>query len=77
MQTLTVRRMELISVTEAAKYLGISRQAVLSAIEEGRMAAKKVGRQWVIRKVELEKYKVSEVRQNIGLRRRHKKEEKT
>ncbi|NNG20479.1 helix-turn-helix domain-containing protein [Naumannella sp. ID2617S] len=39
---------ELVSISEAATQLGISRQAVLQRIEAGRIPARKVGSAWVI-----------------------------
>lgn len=39
---------ELVSVTEAAQQLGVSRQAVLERLERGTLTGKKVGTTWVI-----------------------------
>jgi excisionase family DNA binding protein len=39
---------DLVSVTEAAKALGVSRQAVLQRIESGSLPATRVGRGWAI-----------------------------
>ncbi|OYO16651.1 DNA-binding protein [Enemella dayhoffiae] len=39
---------DLVSISEAAEQLGISRQAVLQRIESGRLPASKVGSAWVI-----------------------------
>ena len=45
----------LISVTEAAKRLGVTRQAIGKAIRAGRLTAVKVGRQWCIAESDLPK----------------------
>ena len=42
-----------ISTTEAAKILGISREAVLKRIKKGRLKAKKVGRNYAIDRNEI------------------------
>lgn len=39
---------DLVSVTEAAELLGVSRQAILQRIESGSLPAEKRGREWVI-----------------------------
>lgn len=39
---------ELVSVTDAAAKLGVSRQAVLQRLESGSLAGQKVGKTWVI-----------------------------
>ncbi|MBM4469833.1 excisionase family DNA-binding protein [Rhodococcus hoagii] len=39
---------EMLSVTQAADLLGVSRQRVLQRISEGTIAARKVGRAWAI-----------------------------
>ncbi len=44
---------ESISVTEAAQLLGISRTAVLKAIQVGRIKAKKVGNVYIIQRANL------------------------
>ena len=43
----------LLSTTEAAKLLGISRVAVFKQIKAGKIKAKKVGRNFIIEKKEL------------------------
>lgn len=40
--------LELLSVTEAAERLGVTRQAVLQRIESGSLQAKLVGRTWIV-----------------------------
>lgn len=42
-----------LSTIEAAKALGITRQAVLKKIKEGKIKAEKVGRNYVINKADL------------------------
>jgi len=49
-----------ISITEAAKILGISRQAVFSRIKVGSLRAEKVGRQWIIKKLDIKESLCSE-----------------
>ena len=44
---------ELISVTEAAELLGITRQGVLDGIRHKRIQAEKVGREWTINRASL------------------------
>lgn len=41
---------ELVSVTEAAALLGVSRQAVLQRLESGSLPGRKVGNAWVIQR---------------------------
>jgi len=48
--------MELISVTEAARRLGLSPQRVRQFVESGRLRARKVGAQWVIRAADLRRF---------------------
>lgn len=45
----------LVSVSEAAAVLGVTRQAVLDRIKRGTLDATKVGRQYVIRRPALAK----------------------
>lgn len=77
MPTLTLDMIDLASITEAAEYLGVTRQAIFIAIKEGRLPAMRIGRQWVIRRIELEKYRVSELRREAGLKHRPRKGERT
>lgn len=44
---------QLLSVSEAANYLGYSRQHVLRLINAGQIPAKRVGRSFVIKKTDL------------------------
>ena len=46
----------LLSVSLAAKHIGISRQAVLKAIDERRMHALRVGAWWILREQEVTRY---------------------
>lgn len=48
--------MELLSTSEAAALLGLSRQRVLQFISAGRLPAQMVGRQYVIRRADLEAF---------------------
>ena len=45
-----------LSLTQAAKILGISRQSVWEAIKKGRIKARKVGNQFTIRRDAINKY---------------------
>jgi excisionase family DNA binding protein len=46
----------LYSVPEAARLKGVSRTAIWYAIEDGRLRAERVGRNWVIRARDLRAY---------------------
>jgi excisionase family DNA binding protein len=48
---------DLISVKEAAEIIGISRQAVLQAINAGHIEARKVGRDYGMARSEAENYR--------------------
>ena len=67
---------DFVSIREAAKYLGISRAAVWKAINEGRLAAQRVDAFHIIRKSELKKYRVNEIRKLAGDTRKKKKSKK-
>ena len=57
------------TLTEAAKKLGISRQAVHKAIEKGTLKARKIRvskSEWQISAEALRSYSVSELHQSIG-----------
>ncbi len=58
--------MDLLTVAEAAKELGISREALYQAIREGRLKAVKILGKYGIRRKELETYKPVEVRVRAG-----------
>ena len=44
-----------LTVTEAARFLKLTRQAVLYAIKAGKLNAERAGRQWVIQKPEIDR----------------------
>ena len=74
MVTTTMTKTDFVSIAEAAEHLGVSRNAVWIAIQEGRLAATKIGKQWVIRKAALRKYRVDKTMKEMGdLRRKQKK----
>lgn len=56
---------ELVSVTDAARVAGVSRQAVLQRLEAGTLAGTKTGNTWVVQRRHLEQLLQSEA----GLRR--------
>lgn len=62
----TMAKTDLVSIAEAARCLGISRSAIWVAIQEGRLAASKVGKFYVIRRGELEKYHVDTAMKKAG-----------
>ncbi len=66
MVAITMKKTDLVSITEAAEYLGISRSAVWIAIQEGRLAASKIGKFYVIRRAEVEKYPVDTAMKKAG-----------
>ena len=45
-----------LTVPEFAKSAGVTQQAIRKAITEKRVKAEKIGRQWLVKKVELKKY---------------------
>lgn len=47
----------LISVTDSAEVLALSRQRVLQMIDEGKLPAKKIGKTWILDRESLEKYR--------------------
>ncbi len=49
--------MEYITTEEAGKRLGLSRIRIIALINDGRLPAQKVGRDWLIRPVDLALYK--------------------
>ena len=50
---------DLFSLTQAAKYLGMSRQGVWEAIQKGSIKARKIGNTFVVHRNALDKYKSS------------------
>lgn len=61
--------MDLITVSEAAKELGISREAVYKAIREGRLAAVNILGKIGIERKALKEYHPEEIRIKAGKRR--------
>lgn len=61
---------DVLSASEAAERLGISRSAVVKAVNEGRLQAHKLGGQWVIPVAEVDQYPVAEHRVRAGKARR-------
>lgn len=53
---------DLVDVIEAAKIIGISDQAIRKAIIDNRLAAVKVGNQWVIEKIDLEEFRLGRIK---------------
>ena len=49
---------EIIATSEAAKELGITVQRLRVLIREGRLPAKKLGRDWIIRRADLDLVRV-------------------
>ncbi len=56
----------ILSVTEAAKELGITRSAVIKAAQAGRLKGKKIGSTWAILKRSVAGYQVAEHRVAAG-----------
>ena len=56
----------LYSAAEAAEEVGISRVAIWYAIDDGRLPATRVGRNWVIRERDLMKFKQRRDRRKEG-----------
>lgn len=56
----------IMSVTEAAEELGITRSAVVKAVQVGRIKGKKIGRTWALLKRSVEGYEVAEHRVAAG-----------
>ncbi len=56
----------IMSVTEAAKDLGISRSAVVKATRAGRLKGKKIGRTWALLRRSVESYVVAKHRVDAG-----------
>jgi excisionase family DNA binding protein len=46
-----------LTINEAAKRRGVSRQAVQDLISRGRLKARRLGRQWLIHRLDLSAYK--------------------
>jgi excisionase family DNA binding protein len=52
--------MEVVSVTEAARELGLSNNRVRELIHSGQLPAQKLGREWAILRPDLEQFKTKE-----------------
>ena len=46
---------DFLTITEAAKRLNLTRQAVLYAIKAGKLRAERAGRQWMVHKAEIDR----------------------
>ena len=46
----------LLSLTEAADRLRVSRQSLHEAIQDGKIPAQQVGRQWILREADVDAY---------------------
>ena len=46
-----------LTITEAAELRGVSRQAIFELIKRGRLKATRLGRQWLIRKSDVRRFK--------------------
>jgi len=58
--TLQSNIMEIVSVTAAAKELGLSNNRVRELIRAGKLPAQKLGREWAIIREDLEEFKNTE-----------------
>ncbi len=56
----------IMSVSEAAEDLGITRSAVVKAAQAGRLKGKKIGRTWALLRRSVESYEVAEYRVAAG-----------
>ncbi|MEL6338675.1 MAG: helix-turn-helix domain-containing protein [Myxococcota bacterium] len=57
---------QIVDVKEAASMLGVSKAAVVRAIQYGRIEAKLVGRSWAVLKSSVLRYEVEEHRVRAG-----------
>lgn len=57
---------QIVGVAEAAEMLGISRAAVVHAVQYGRIEGKKVGRSWVLLQQSVLDYEVTACRVEAG-----------
>ncbi len=57
---------DIVSVTEAAKRLGVTRSAVIKAAQAGRIKGKKIGHTWALLRRSVETYKVAQYRVEAG-----------
>jgi len=49
---------EMMTTTEAARLLHLTRRGIMSAIERGRLHAEKCGRRWYVAVAEVERYRL-------------------
>jgi excisionase family DNA binding protein len=56
----------IMSVTEAAKQLRVTRSAIIKAAQAGRLKGKKIGKTWALLRRSVESYKVAEHRVAAG-----------
>jgi excisionase family DNA binding protein len=57
---------DIVSVTEAAKFLGVTRSAVIKAAQVGRIKGKKIGNTWTLLRRSVDGYKVAQHRVEAG-----------
>ena len=57
---------DVVSVTEAAEMLGISRAGIVHAVQHGRLRGRKIGKTWVLLKRSVERYQVAKKRVEAG-----------
>lgn len=57
---------EIMSVTEAAKKLKVTRSAVIKAAQSGRIKGKKIGHTWALLRQSAESYQVAQCRVDAG-----------
>jgi len=57
---------DIVSVTEAAKRLGVTRSAVIKAAQAGRIKGKKMGHTWALLRRSVESYRVAQYRVEAG-----------
>lgn len=57
---------DIVSVTEAAERLGVTRSAVIKAAQAGRIKGKKIGHTWALLRRSVETYRVAQHRVEAG-----------
>jgi excisionase family DNA binding protein len=57
---------DIVSVTEAARHLGVTRSAVIKAAQAGRLKGKKIGHTWALLRRSVESYRVAQHRVEAG-----------
>ncbi len=58
---------EMVTITEAARLLHLTRRGVMSAIERGRLHAKKHGKRWYVSAKEVERYRVFHLHEQVNV----------